>query len=114
MDLRGTDEHVYEWVNAKENFDNLNRSVMNLFVFMTNEGWVAVMQDGVDSRGHDLQPKRENNKAMLLFFITYMIVSNVFILNLFVGVIIEKFNRMHEKLIGYTDMNTDQRKWIDV
>ena len=51
---------------------------------------------------------------MLLFFITYIIVSNVFILNLFVGVIIEKFNRMHEKLIGYTDMNTDQRKWIDV
>ena len=112
--MRGTDDHVYEWVNAKENFDNLNRSVMNLFVFMTNEGWVAVMQDGVDSRGHDLQPKRENNKVMLLFFITYMIVSNVFILNLFVGVIIEKFNRMHEKLIGYTDMNTDQRKWIDV
>ena len=112
--MRGTDDHVYKWVNASENFDNLYHSIMNLFVFMTNEGWVSVLRDGVDSRGHDLQPKRENNKAMLLFFITYMIVSNVFILNLFVGVIIEKFNRMHEKLIGYTDMNTDQRKWIDV
>ena len=43
---------------------------------------------------------------MLLFFITYMIVCNVFIMNLFVGVIIEKFNRMHERLQGYTGLNT--------
>ena len=54
INLKGTDEHNYEWVNAKENFDNLYASIMNLFVFMTNEGWVAVMRDGVDSRGHDL------------------------------------------------------------
>ena len=51
---------------------------------------------------------------LLFFFITYMIVSNVFILNLFVGVIIEKFNRMHERLQGYNGMNTYQRKWIDI
>ena len=51
---------------------------------------------------------------LLVFFITYMIVSNVFILNLFVGVIIEKFNRMHERLQGYNGMNTYQHKWIDI
>lgn len=114
LGLQGTNEHTYEWLNAAENFDNLVNSMLNLVVFMTNEGWVAVMRDGVDSRGIDLQPKRGENKIMLLFFITYMIVCNVFIMNLFVGVIIEKFNRMHERLQGYTGLNTLQRKWIDV
>ena len=54
LNLQGTDEHTYQWMNAKENFDNLYHSMMNLVVFMTNEGWVAVMRDGVDSRGIDL------------------------------------------------------------
>ena len=58
LNLQGTDDHTYEWQNASENFDDLLNSMLNLMVFMTNEGWVAVMRDGVDSRGVDLQPKR--------------------------------------------------------
>ena len=105
---------TYSWENAPENFDNLVNSMLNLMVFMTNEGWVAVMRDGIDSRGVDLQPKRGNSMWLLFFFITYMIVSHVFILNLFVGVIIEKFNRMHERLQGYTGLNTNERIWVDL
>ena len=34
---------------------------------------------------------------MVIYFTVYMVVAHVFILNLFVGVIIERFNSMHEK-----------------
>jgi len=36
-----------------------------------------------------------------------MIVGNMFILNLFVGVVIENFNRMKDKLSGYILMTPD-------
>lgn len=62
-----------------------------LIVFMTNENWVNAMHEGMDSRGYDLQPKRNANKAVALFFLSYLIVGHVLIANLFVGVICGKF-----------------------
>ena len=63
-------------------------SIINLIVFMTNEGWVNAMHEAVDIRGIDLQPKINANPVIVCYFIIYMIVLHVFFLNLFVGVII--------------------------
>ena len=63
-------------------------ATLNLMVFMTNEGWVSAMQYAVDSRGVGLQPKANASQYYMLYFVIYMVVSHVFILNLFVGVII--------------------------
>lgn len=43
-----------------------------------------------------------------------MVISHVFILNLFVGVIIQRFNSMHEQMQGYTKKEVKKRKWIDI
>ena len=51
---------------------------------------------------------------MIAYFVTYMVVSHVFILNLFVGVIIQRFNSMRERLQGYTTNTVKKRKWIDI
>mmetsp|Transcript_10266 Transcript_10266/g.12802 ORF Transcript_10266/g.12802 Transcript_10266/m.12802 type:complete len:85 (+) Transcript_10266:154-408(+) len=83
-------------------------------VFMTNEGWVNVMHEAVDSRGIDLQPKENANPVFILYFIIYMVVSHVFIFNLFVGVIIQRFNSMHERLQGYSNKTVKKRKWIEI
>lgn len=88
----------YDWRKPEDNFDNLINAILNLMVFMTNEGWVTVMQFAVDARGVDLQPKKNANVYAVSFFIIYMVISHVFILNLFVGVIIQRFNSMHEQL----------------
>jgi hypothetical protein len=72
------------------------------------------MHNAVDARGVDLQPKRGHNTFSVVFFVIYMIVSHVFILNLFVGVIIEQFNSNNEQIEGYVGKNTKQRKWIDI
>ena len=102
------------WQNPPDHFDDMLSSFGNLMVFMTNEGWVTVMINAVDSRGPDLQPKVDSNKQYYLYFILYMTVSHVFILNLFVGVIIERFNNMHERLLGYTHKTVKARKWISI
>ena len=58
---------------------------------MTTEGWLEVMEAGIDSQGVDLQPKYNSNLFMLSFFIIFMIIGSQFIINLFVGVVIDNF-----------------------
>lgn len=97
----------HEWVNGKVNFDNFGNSLLGLFEIMTTEGWLQVMHDGVDARGIDLQPKRGENTWLVLFFIVYILMGNVFILNLFVGVIVDRFNQINEEMSGYKNINTE-------
>lgn len=59
---------------------------------MTTEGWLDVFEAGLDANGIDNQPKYNNNIAIsFIFFIIFMIVGSQFIINLFVGVVIDNF-----------------------
>lgn len=40
-----------KWENADSNFDNLISSSLTLFEMMTTEGWITVMNQGVDAWG---------------------------------------------------------------
>ena len=65
---------------------------------MTTEGWVDVMHSGLDSVGKDLQPKTNNNPVIsIIYFVSFMITGSQFIINLFVGVVIDNFNTIKEK-----------------
>jgi voltage-dependent calcium channel L type alpha-1D len=63
----------------------------------TTEGWVDVMYSGIDSRGIDLQPKKDANIATIIYFVAFMVMGSQFIINLFVGVVIDNFNTIKEK-----------------
>lgn len=84
------------WLNSRSNFDNIFNAMQCLFEMMTTEGWLIVMYSGVDAVGIDFQPKRDNSLFQLIFFIGFIIVGNMFIFNLFVGVVIDNFNRMKD------------------
>jgi hypothetical protein len=43
-----------------------------------------------------------------------MITGNIFVLNLFVGIVIDKFNRLKEKICGYTMMTRSQKDWVEL
>jgi hypothetical protein len=67
-----------------------------LFNVMTTEGWIGVMYDGIDSTKIDMMPSLNSNPYMCLFFFFYMFVGSLFVLNMFVGVTINVFNREKE------------------
>lgn len=71
------------------------------------------MYNGVDSREIDQQPMRNFNPYMSLYFISFVLIGNLFILNLFVGIVIDKFNRLKDRMCGYALMTTHQREWIE-
>ena len=68
---------------------------------MTTEGWIDVMNAGVDSvapvDGIQQQPIEHNNDVYMVYFLFYMIFGSQFILNLFVGVIMDNFNKIKDK-----------------
>ena len=81
----------------------------------TTEGWVEVMNSGVDSRGIGKQPKTNSNTPLISFFIVFMIVGSQFIINLFVGVVIDNFNTIKEKEeLGNIFVTEQQKSWIEM
>lgn len=43
------------WDNNRYNFDNLGQALMALFVVASKDGWVAIMYQGIDAVGVDIQ-----------------------------------------------------------
>lgn len=87
-----------EWVNKDENFDNVFGGTRTLVELMTTEGWIDVMNDGSDGVGPFEQPRLDVAASLSIpFFVVFMVFGSQFILNLFVGVIMDNFNKIKEK-----------------
>lgn len=100
-------------MNADTNFDNIFEAAITLFEMSTTEGWVSVMNLGVDAKGIDLEPKENNSKANAVYFILFIIIGSFFILNLFVGVVISTFNLEKETLGKNYLLTSTQKEWIN-
>ncbi|XP_019111074.2 voltage-dependent T-type calcium channel subunit alpha-1G isoform X4 [Larimichthys crocea] len=83
----------HKWVRHKYNFDNLGQALMSLFVLASKDGWVDIMYDGLDAVGVDQQPVMNYNPWMLLYFISFLLIVAFFVLNMFVGVVVENFHK---------------------
>lgn len=104
-----------QWVNRESNFDNIFSASLTLFEMMTTEGWLRVMYSGIDARGIGLEPKKNNNIVMALFFIAFMVVGSMLIFNLFVGVVIDNFNKIKtNEELGNMFVTESQKKWIEI
>uniref|UniRef100_A0A4W6BWY4 Calcium channel, voltage-dependent, T type, alpha 1H subunit a n=1 Tax=Lates calcarifer TaxID=8187 RepID=A0A4W6BWY4_LATCA len=86
----------YRWIRRKYNFDNLVQALMSLFVLSCKDGWVNIMYDGLDAVGVDQQPVRNHNPWMLLYFISFLLIVSFFVLNMFVGVVVENFHKCRQ------------------
>uniref|UniRef100_A0A8C4SX58 Calcium voltage-gated channel subunit alpha1 Ia n=1 Tax=Erpetoichthys calabaricus TaxID=27687 RepID=A0A8C4SX58_ERPCA len=86
----------YKWVHHKYNFDNLGQALMSLFVLASKDGWVNIMYNGLDAVGIDQQPITNHNPWMLLYFISFLLIVSFFVLNMFVGVVVENFHKCRQ------------------
>jgi len=79
-----------------------------LFIISNSISWSEIMYQASKSRGKDMTPNLYGGLSVIpiLFFIAIVIIGNFFISNLFIGVIIAKFNREQE-LFGKNFMLTD-------
>ena len=101
------------WKSDDMNFDNIFNAMETLFEMSTTEGWTAVMYNGVDSRSPELAPVRDHNPPVAFFFVIFEIVANFFILNLFVGIILDNFAQISQESGDGSSatMTKEQKLW---
>ncbi|GMI01219.1 hypothetical protein TrST_g7004 [Triparma strigata] len=94
-------------------FDNVGSSMLAFFEISSTEGWVDVMNYAQDTRGIGMQPARDVNKYISMFFVIFMLIGCYLVMNLFVGVIIDHFNEMRKEAEGdLTYLTEDQQAWV--
>ncbi|KAG5673892.1 hypothetical protein PVAND_003895 [Polypedilum vanderplanki] len=105
----------YSWENSPMNFDHVGKAYLCLFQVATFKGWIQIMNDAIDSIDVDIQPLRETNIYMYLYFVFFIIFGSFFTLNLFIGVIIDNFNEQKKKAGGSLEMfmTEDQKKYYN-
>jgi hypothetical protein len=103
-----------EWTQVvSQVFDNYQYSLMAFWEISTTEGWVDLMYAAVDSNGIDMQPIYGNNAAYIYYFILFIVAGNFFALNLFIGVLIDNFNRLQKSSDSKDIFTTDgQQEWV--
>ena len=93
--------YKWRWANFMINFDNVLNAYFALFQAGTFEGWTTVFQFAVDAPSDkNLQPYPESNVNYYVYFIVFIVLCSFFLLNLFVGVIIDDFNNLKKRYEG--------------
>ena len=107
-------------------FDDVGDALFLLYELSTTEGWVDYMYATIDSEGVDMQPRRYGLDAngnvsfeskagtgmIILFYVMFIVVGAFFVINLFVGVVIDNFNSLKEANDGQAlFMTEEQKEW---
>ena len=96
-------------------FDNIGMATLTLFELSSLEMWPDVLWRAMDSDPvhHDHGPELNANPWMASFVITWIVVSNFILLNLFVGVVLENFNAIRKQEDGSVFMSDAQLEWAN-
>mmetsp|Transcript_19833 Transcript_19833/g.54746 ORF Transcript_19833/g.54746 Transcript_19833/m.54746 type:complete len:1775 (-) Transcript_19833:180-5504(-) len=95
-------------------FDNTAWAMLTLFEVSTLEQWPSVMWLAVDGGSWESGPEYNKSPLLVLFFIAFLFIVSFFILNLFVGVVIDKFTEVRNEINGSLMLTDRQRQWIAV
>ena len=103
-----------DWkVFQDQKFDHVGDALLTFFQMSTTEGWVKIMYSMVDSNGIDMQPIRDNSVVWIYFCIFFMMIGSYLALNLFVGVVIDNFNKMKAQFDGnLAYLTPEQQEWM--
>ena len=110
---------VVAWTNPADvpgSFDDFGSVMLLLYVMSTADDWDVIMYHTMDASADGHAPVRNDYSPASLFSILWMFVGSFFAMNLFVGVIVDNFNRIKKKLEqadegGTATMTSDQESW---
>uniref|UniRef100_A0A670ZWY1 Sodium channel protein n=1 Tax=Pseudonaja textilis TaxID=8673 RepID=A0A670ZWY1_PSETE len=95
--------------NRAINFDHVGNGYLALLQVATFKGWMDIMYAAVDSAN---EPCFENNVYAYIYFVVFIIFGSFFMLNLFIGVVIDNFNQQRKK-IKLIFLSEDQKKYYN-
>ncbi|RLN44887.1 hypothetical protein BBJ28_00010734 [Nothophytophthora sp. Chile5] len=97
------------WANARFSFDNIGAGFLSLLE-MTSLKWVDKTFAAMDIAGLNKQPVTDASSEAAIFFVLYVYVGSLFVIRLFVGVLVEQFQRNN----GTEILTESQKSWVDL
>ena len=108
-------EAGYEWVAPPNNHDNIFSSMLTFFEISTLEMWPDNLYRAIDSASEvDHGPVLNNKPYMAILYIIFIFVTTFFVMNLFISVIVSKFNEEKMKTEGSAGLSEEQREWVKI
>lgn len=104
------------WETPDVNFNNLGAALFALIRVALGASWDKIMFQCTDAVGIDKAPQENANAVpAILFFVVFIVAGSFIILNLFVGVIVDKFQEIRASSDnGSPFLTDDQMKWVEV
>ena len=91
------------WTFYNENYSNFIYALKSLFEVMITEGWCDMMKFASVYKG---------TKWVQVFFVLFVIVGYMFILNLIIAVVIQNFYMQKQKAKTFNKLIEPEKEWI--
>ena len=111
FDVSFNETRSRQWRSMNTNFDHIGTAVLALFEVSAANSWEVIMWSAMDAVSDSHAPIRDYHPLYGLFFVVFFAISNFFLLNLFVGVVIYNFNSVKSRLDGLSEMTEEQQLW---
>jgi len=100
-----------QWSNPAYNFDSIQAATKTMFFMATTEGWVEIMNCGMDvPHRAGLPPIQNAAWALSIYFVVFQVVGASFCMALFTGVLVSYFSSCS----GPGTLTTKQKEWVHV
>ena len=101
-----------KWKNPPVHFDDTITSMYALYEISSQNDWIVKAHYAMDATEVNRMPVRDTNSLWGYFFIVFVVINNFFLLNLFVGVIYEKYLAI--RMAGMEKLTKDQTQWLSI
>ena len=91
------------------NCDNLYQAFKLLFVTSTLDGWPKYMYWFIDSDSR--HPAKNKNMYLSLYFVSFIVLSGFFMMNLFVSIVALYFTKVKEQMIITKQLKQNAKNW---
>jgi len=98
-----------EWLNGSINFDNIGNALLACFVLASQDNWPTIMYSAVDSTGPTTGPIRNYAPVNGLYFVVFVIIGSMLIINIFIGVFVESY-KTSSTILSMTNVWDQQNK----
>jgi len=89
--------------------------MLTFYEVSTLEMWPDIMFMAIDSSEEVDDARTENNRPLIaVIFVTFIFITTFFVMNLFISVIVNKFQEEKEKTEGVAGLSEDQKEWVKI
>jgi hypothetical protein len=90
------------WKPSDRNFDSISSALLVLFELSTTSGWLDVMHNVMISNG----------QWVSVYFISFMLIGCIFVMNLGITVIVDNFNSLNERAENISLLSESQKDYL--